>query len=435
VEAQIEITIENPVEVPLTGVSGRAAGGPPEREIEVEVPPPPADHGQMVLYQDESGAVTWSFQVPEEETEPTDRGLGARLYRIRQPSARAGAADGRLLGGLVNKAIKVLNFPIFEEGVGKVANHFAGKWETKKRPYKVRWFRPEGYEKPAETGLEPADWRAMKGERVLLMVHGTFSQCHTGMGAFPHQFMKDLAARYDNRIVGFDHLTVSKTPTQNVEQFISMLPEDVDVEFDIICHSRGGLVSRVLAEKQSELSIGARAVSVKKVIFVATPNNGTRLADVDHFDRLIDGYTNILSLIPAPGAVEVMETVIAVAKQLAVNALKGLTGLSCMVPDEKYLKKLNEGPPTDSKYFAMASNFEPSEAGALLYLRDALMDEIFGVDNDLIVPTNGVFEANGSKKFPIADIHSYPAADGIQHSGFFANKAVTQQMTTWLAAP
>jgi hypothetical protein len=53
------------------------------------------------------------------------------------------------------------------------------------------------------------------------------------------------------------------------------------------------------------------------------------------------------------------------------------------------------------------------------------MDRVFTLDgkevaNDLVVPTDGVFAANGHPSFPIADPLRYDAADGIWHTAFFA---------------
>ena len=105
------------------------------------------------------------------------------------------------------------------------------------------------------------------------------------------------------------------------------------LDLDIVAHSRGGLVGRVMAEKQSELSLGSRTVNARKLVFVAAPNAGTILTDAKYLGDLIDTYTNLLNFLPDTGVVEVIEGVITVMKQLAVGTLKGLDGLQAMLPE------------------------------------------------------------------------------------------------------
>jgi len=61
------------------------------------------------------------------------------------------------------------------------------------------------------------------------------------------------------------------------------------------------------------------------------------------------------------------------------------------------------------------------------------MDKVFkGAPNDLVVPTEGVFAANGSGYFPIEGQVVFDAADGVAHTGFFQYPRTTTQMDTWL---
>lgn len=50
---------------------------------------------------------------------------------------------------------------------------------------------------------------------------------------------------YQDRIIGYDHPTSSVSPQDNAAAFLEMIPPDVTLELDIICHSRGGLVARL----------------------------------------------------------------------------------------------------------------------------------------------------------------------------------------------
>ncbi|WUI60523.1 hypothetical protein OG774_22620 [Actinomycetospora sp. NBC_00405] len=55
-----------------------------------------------------------------------------------------------------------------------------------------------------------------------------------------------LERAYDGRIIAFDHPTASVPPEQNAKALLRLIPDDVHLELDIVCHSRGGLVARIL---------------------------------------------------------------------------------------------------------------------------------------------------------------------------------------------
>jgi hypothetical protein len=61
------------------------------------------------------------------------------------------------------------------------------------------------------------------------------------------------------------------------------------------------------------------------------------------------------------------------------------------------------------------------------------MDKIFKTKNDLVVPTDGVYDTNGSACFPIADRRAFGRGDGIAHTSFFSHADVQRQIMEWLA--
>src|SRR5690606_11991236 len=119
---------------------------------------------------------------------------------------------------------------------------------------------------------------------------------------------------------------------------------------------------------------------------------------------LVDAVTNVLNFVPDVGISDVLAAVITVVKQLAVGALNGLDGLTSMSPGGKFLEALNAAPRSNTRYYALAADYEPaSDSGLAIYARDTLHDLLFRAENDLIVPTSGVWDANGSEHFPIED--------------------------------
>src|SRR4029079_7160899 len=139
---------------------------------------------------------------------------------------------------------------------------------------------------------------------------------------------------------------------------------------------------------------------------------------------LIDRYTNLLSLVPDIGVSDVLDGIVTVAKMLAVGAMKGLDGLQWMVPDGKFQKWLNAGPaPQGTTYCALAADYEPTAPALKSFVSDGVMDTIFKkLGNELVVPTDGVYEKNGAGLFPIASRHVFAKDDDVTHTKFFANR-------------
>ena len=429
----IEIAGAREVEVPAGSVTRSTALG--EDAIEITVPDAGDGWGQFLLASDESGVVTWNFPVDEANRLDVTRGAATRTYVVRRfvSVPEESPATRGLVGAIGKKLLKVLVFPLIDPIIGEVGDFFAARWETKNRPYRFRTFTPEDYMSPAGRDLEGGDWAKLSVGRALLMIHGTFSRAHTAFGALPVDFVRELHRRYEGRVFAFDHFSLSDDPRQNVEWFFDHVPDGTRLDVDVICHSRGGLVARTLAEREAEFSLGRRDLTVRRVVFVAVPNAGTVLADTKHMGDFIDTYTSLLNFLPDNGVTEIFEAIVTVAKQLAVGALKGLEGLQAMLPRGEFLQGLNAGDKDEKRYFALAANFEPTVPGWKSYTADRLLDKIFEqADNDLVVPTLGVYDKNGSGFFPIEDRLVFGKGDGVAHPGFFGQARAQEKMLEWL---
>jgi hypothetical protein len=434
--AQETVVLSDTYEVRAPG-AGTRTNGFGEPILDVVVPDAGSGWGQVLLAVDESGVMTWNFSVSPPTTRMREQATRRYLVRGTTPPAaepaRAGATRG-LIGAVGHKVLKVLAFKLIDVVAGEVGERFAERWEEKRRPYRMRTFLPTDYASPNGAALDGDGWSRLTGGPALLFVHGTFSRTHSAFGRLSPEIVAELRARYGGRVFAFDHFTLSHDPRQNIERFIQTVPDDVHLDLDIVCHSRGGLVSRELAERQSDIAMGSRRIAVRKVVFVGVPNAGTILADADHLGHLVDSYTNVLNFLPDTGVVEVIQTVIAVVKQLAVGAGKGLVGLQAMAPGGAFLTGLNAATPTRPAYLALSSNYEPSSAGFRQYVVDRLVDGLFKADNDLVVPTGGVYESNGSSLFPIADHEVLRGADAVAHLRYFESARTQQRLRDWLTA-
>jgi hypothetical protein len=435
---------EESVELGATVEVAVAAGGTrstshAEPAIEMEVSAPNPQWGQFVLASDEAGVMTWNFAVDEgaAAADGAVRGGGPRrTYLVRRYVARpepdaAGATRG-LIGAVGRKILKVVAFRLLDPIGAAVGDYFAGRWEAAKRPYRFRPFSPDDYQENDVRALGPADWEVLGRGRALLMVHGTTSRAHTAFGALPRYVVEELYRRYDGRVFAFDHFTLSDDPRRNLDWFCQHLPEAQQLDVDIICHSRGGLVSRLLAERQQELSLGSRGVRIGTVVLAAVPNGGTILADPRYMNDFVDAYTNLLNFLPTTGVVEAMEGLVTVVKQLAVGALRGLDGLQAMNPGGAFIRSLNDGPAGETRYCAIAANYEPAVPGFRAYAMDRLTDKIFREHNDIVVPTEGVFRENGYGGFPIDEKFVFEPGAGVGHTNFFAQPRVHEKLLDWL---
>jgi pimeloyl-ACP methyl ester carboxylesterase len=304
------------------------------------------------------------------------------------------------------KVVEVVVFPLIDPVFGRVGRSFAANWEQSCRPYMMRSITRENYRNgdPAEIpSLGPADWRRLAGGRALLLLHGTFSRAHEAFAALPPPTVKRWEQLYGGRVFAFDHFTLSHSPRENVECFLRQLPdEELALELDIIAHSRGGLVARVLAEKQSEFSMGSRILRVNRVVHVGTPNAGTPLTNTDHMNDLIESYTNILKHLPDSTTSLVLDGLLLVAKQLAARTVEGLEGLQAMLPGGDFLRGWLRGPGGPARYHVVTSNYRPSSLGLLSWAADRVFNHVFsGAHNDLVVPTASVYDPDGTGLFPI----------------------------------
>lgn len=414
---------------------GRSRAGTADNYIELEAPDAGDDFGQILLYQDEAGVLTWHTGEPVAGA--ADRGAaGRRRYRVwggvaETEGEMGGGGDRGLISAVGKKVLTVVVFPLIDPLIGKVGDFFADKWEKKNRPYGIRAFGPTGYDKPTAGTWGDEDWKRVAEDRALLFIHGTGSRSHSGFGALPSDFMKWAHREYKGRVFAVDHPTIGTSPRENAEWLIGQIPQGTKLDVDIICHSRGGLFSRVLAEQQGALDLRNRQLAIRRLLMIGVPNAGTVLADGDRILSFIDSYTTLLNLLPTPAIVDVLETLMTVLKQVSLGAFKGLDGIQSMLPKGDYLATLNIGlrAQIPTRYFAMGSNFEPSQPGFGKF-KNGVIDKLFGIDNDGIVPTAGVADANGSSMFPVADSHVFQGE--VDHSGYFGHDEAVKLMRDWL---
>ena len=459
---QIELTVQS-------SAGAAAAGGAPLRSVdrqqdvvELAVPDLGPENGQLVLACDESGVLTW--HLPLEDTGDGEtggtRGGGGSVKRflipatVVAPASEGDTANRGILGAIGKKLLKVLIYPITDPIIGKLTDFFAEKWEARKRPYGLRDFAPANFRDAGDHSLAAADWDRLKGGRSLMFVHGTFSTAHGAFQSISDATFSSLHSRYGGRVFAFNHFSLSHDPEQNMKWLLDNSP-DVNMEVDIVCHSRGGLVARTLAEHPAVMNLDAGRFGVRKIVFVGVPNAGTPLANADHMVQMLDRLTTALNLFPTGPVTETLEAIITAVKVFAHAGLKGLDGLAAMQPGGKFLSRLNAGAAASgatgtsaavssgngAQYFAIGADYQPKNDGLKALLRgtvaNAVLDRVFeDVANDLVVPEPGVFGVDDCPTFPVHDdrLLRIPASEGVIHTTLFGYEKSGEKMLEWLAA-
>lgn len=434
--------------VPGAGAAADLRDARGDDALVLEVPDLGPQTGEVVLAVDEAGALTWNFPLEEGKIQsPATRSVSAtkRFYIRRRVSPTPlpdSTRDRALLGAIGRKLLKVIVYPITDLMLGAPATAIAEHWEKANRAYELRDFTPDNYQQPIAAPVMPtgADLDRWAKGRALLFIHGTFSNAHGGFHDLPPEFMVELHKRYGGRVFAFNHFTMAHDPEQNVRWFADAVGpmSSPMLDVDVVCHSRGGLVARTLAEGRSLFGLDLGRVRVNRVAFVASPNQGTLLANPDHMVDMLDRMTNALNLFPPGGVADIFEGILIAVKIVGHGALNGLVGLKSMHPTGAFLKRLNKGGKRDAQYFAIAADYEPTDPtirSLVSRAADRLIDRIFeGVQNDLVVPELGVYDANGCDSFPIADerCFKFPGSAGVTHTTMFSRREVVDRLNAWL---
>ncbi|HWZ98413.1 MAG TPA: alpha/beta hydrolase [Candidatus Dormibacteraeota bacterium] len=423
---------------------------------------PRPDEYSFVVYQDEAGAISLHFpeglstakpESSDVERATRDAGNGLQHYRIQlrtpapPPPPQEGERQTRFgLAAIGKKLLKLVVGKIIKKAAGPLvsaADYGAvWLWESKARAFEGFHGGPDANTLLAENpvALNSNDWAALnsEGKKSLLFIHGTTSTtsgAFSGLLNFPAQ--AELYKRYEGRVIGFNHHTLTKSVAGNAADFYAGLPGRGTYTFDIVCHSRGGLVARALKElTPAQLSTATNSncacsatFKIGKIIFVGTPNIGTPLADPSDIPDSLELLSNIAAWIPGAGLT--LAGILSSAAFVAENGFRVLPGMRNMDPADAFLKEINlPGPPGTvsplGDYFAIQSNFDLNGVVNTVLLK-GLKYLFKGNLNDVIVPTLGVSNIDGTT-LPDKVTKYYgapPLVESVAHTQYF------QQEATW----
>lgn len=410
-----------------TGGRRDKGAAPPPMTLTVKAPRP--GRGQVVLSWDEHGIVTWHFA--KEPTRGETLGPpGTVTYEIRRVSAAvatAAATDRRGFPGL-SKIIQVITFPIAKV-VGKLVQFKVRDWDVEHHPPQIRGYGKDG----SLRALDDGAWKKLSAGRGLLFIHGTFDTTSGAFGRLPAATRTTLFERYQGRVIAFDHPTLADDPIENARTFLGMVG-DRTLDLDIVCHSRGGLVTRAIAERPENLHDLAPNLKVATAVLAGATSNGTILADADNWNELVDRITTLLSFLPVPFAVDALETVFGLVRSIAVETAHDLKGLDAMVPGGAFLERLNKttAVPPWLRYRALVSDFEPRDPGLKAWLDDEVRDHIFDAPNDMMVSIDSMTGKGLKGAFPVTITSAFGPTDAVEHADYFHQERTSKALLDWL---
>jgi len=286
-----------------------------------------------------------------------------------------------------------------------------------------------------------------KKGRILLFIHGTFSRGEIFFEHFskePHgqRVLKNLS-KYD-AVYAFDHPTVSVSPVLNAVD-LSRLFADTEADIDVICHSRGGLVCRwwleVFHSRKANQNISA--------VLVGSPLGGTSLASAGKLRHALDFLTNIARILSTSAAlgsaaVPLLALVTGLLRVItsiggavsntplidaAVAMIPGLNSQAMVTTNEEMLRLSNRQRRADINYFAVTSNFQPTDPQWRFwryFVRpttgvSALASLVFDGPNDLVVDTQSMTTL-GPPNLAGTDIEEFCDNPDVHHLNYFLQK-------------
>jgi hypothetical protein len=426
--------------------SGRSGGPVADDEVLLQVPLG-QDEAAFLLYLDEAGTASFHFSAPDaaEEPLPSSRSWGVAstsTFRVPLRQARDLEAQGGrgLFSRVTSKVIKVLVVKVAPDAVGGLAARGVRGWEDRFRAHRGlhggSW-----HELLAPVPGDAGDLRRLDGVRALLLLHGTTS---TTAGAFARladqePLLERLRLRYGGRILGFNHHTMGRSVAENVQEFLDAFQGAPGrYTFDVLCHSRGGLLARALAARSGGGTLGGRALrvpegvelAIDRIAFVATPNAGTVMAQPEGIPGLVERLTNVVNRLPDSAPVIAAGALLALAAATLEATLPRLPGLADQVPGSDLQQELGASPPNGDRWFALTAEYRAS-GNLVSAVRSGAMDRIFGgTRNDLVVPTEGV-SATPFFALPPARVVEFPPDREVHHSAFFQQPEM-ERVVEWM---
>jgi hypothetical protein len=262
---------------------------------------------------------------------------------------------------------------------------------------------------------------------ALLLIHG-FTDRVFGFAFMPLYYHGDLLARvhraYGGRVYGYDHRTLSLDPRENARALAELLP--AGVEIDIVCHSRGGLVTRALLEWEGAAEVLRRkGIVVGRAVFVTAAAQGSELAMPEQLAKLFRTFPLLADAAAQPvgeereKAINPLRRLLSTVVGRAADRVARLPGVAALLPGSELIRSLNDSPlARTASYSYVRSNFTATGLpfGELCKAAGIVFG---GRANDLIVPCDGAVNVGPLRTDPAAPICELGPDDACHHLRYF----------------
>jgi|CXWL01.1.fsa_nt_gi hypothetical protein len=274
--------------------------------------------------------------------------------------------------------------------------------------------------------------------RILLLVHGTFSRGEMFVEGPQGKAIADWARGSYDQVLAWDHPTLSVSPVVNARRLALALAGTEKAAIDVVCHSRGGLVTRWWLE-----AFDRGAPDRRRVVFVACPLAGTGLAAPPRLKAALSLVANLGKALAEAGRFVPFATFVTgvfqivssitslVAKTPALDAavalIPGLAGQSRVGNNFELLALRERATPLD-RYFAIQSNFESEQVGWRFWrafrnlpgrIASGAADLVFEGHNDLVVDSPSMTSLADKLVLPKGQVLDFGTNDRVHHCNYF----------------
>jgi pimeloyl-ACP methyl ester carboxylesterase len=312
---------------------------------------------------------------------------------------------------------------------------------------------------PASRALEPFTGADAAGKKVLLFIHGTFSNCDNTfeeLRAAPNNTGLDLldaASKNYDLVLTFDHPTVAVSPAMNAFDLANSL-RPLPKVLDIVAHSRGGLVTRWYLEAFAE------TLTQRRAVLVAASIAGTSLAAPHRLKAAFNHLANVGSMLaktatslgPHPFIVAsgtLLQVVSSIIKfgtstpvlDAAVAMIPGLQGQSRVGNNPELVRLRHNFATGRVEYSAVRADFQPKDPGwnFLQYFSKPLQrlenwgaDLVFDCPNDMVVDVDSMNDFADKQTLPCQRIFDFGTSEVVHHTNYFRQpetlKFIRQQL-------
>lgn len=356
----------------------------------------------------------------------------------------------RGIGSWAIEALQVLGIDL----AGHTARQIAEAFEEKvvPRPGLYRWDGSDDALGDAFVETEAG------GKPWLVFIHGTASSTLGGFSDLPKLqagIWQQLRSTYGERILAFDHRTLTESPIANALALVRALP--AEAELHLVSHSRGGLVGELVGRGRltdlegqpraafDELELGLfddaayqaqhaelvelnealarKRLRVTRFVRVASPSRGTSLMG-GKIDRWLNLVFNVAGFALGGRLNPVTSELLDALRALVQATVKERTdpatlpGLAAMSPEySPLLQVLNRREVRqDDGLQIIAGDVEPTNL--LRRLAIWFADQYFGDNHDLVVDT-GSMDGGAPRTTPPTIFRDKGAT--VTHFNYFAN--------------